>query len=197
MRGLKWSFAISALFLYSCNVKDYNKIDLYSESHRIQAVVEIPAGSSHQIEYCGMTHRFNLLTGTGNPQSARSLPFPFNVGFIPSTMIENTSISGQTIDVLVLSETLQTGNVIEILPIGLINVKKEFGIAQWIVAIPYNKDIRVVSAGNLEELESQYSGIIRIIEDWLCYSDPGQKTTISSWQDEVLAVKFIQTMALN
>jgi len=198
MRVLRWLIAAIPLLLFACNVKDYNKVDLYSEFHRVQAVIEIPAGTSHHIQYCGMTRRFNFLTGKEDANSTRFLPFPFNIGFIPSTMqMENSDGSGQNLDVLILSETLQTGNITEILPIGIINVKKEYSTSRWIVAVPYDKVIRVVSAENLADLNSQYAGIVRIIEEWLCYADPSQKTEILSWQDEVMAMKFIQTMAVN
>lgn len=200
MRVFKWLFitAVCPYILYSCELKDYNHADLYSDTHQIQAVIEIPAGTSHFIEYCGITHRFNVLNNNEEGSSGRSMPYPFNIGFIPSTSLtENSEKAGQTIDVLIVSETLQTGNIIEILPVGMINLKKDFGTRQWIIAVPYNRQLRVISAENMDELNTRYAGVVKLIEEWLCYSETGKCVEILNWQNEVLAVKFIQAVALN
>lgn len=198
MKVNNWLLALAPVILNSCNINDYNAIELYSEAHHIQAVVETPAGASHLREYCDMTRRFNILNFNDQELNGKTLPIPFNIGFLPSTSrTGNPARSKFALDVLILSEMLQTGDIIEILPIGMISIKKELVTHQRIVAIPHNKLLRVIGAENLEELNAHYAGVVKIIENWLSLSIPIEPGDSVSWQDEVMAVKFIQSMVNN
>jgi inorganic pyrophosphatase len=194
----KWLLAILPLGLLSCGVKDYNNLPVHSRNHRINAVVEIPAGTNHIVEYCGATHRFNLKTRADSGHMLSFIPYPFNFGFIPSTLIsESGDSTDQPVEVLVLSETISTGEVVEILPIGLISLIYDDGPELFVVAVPCDETDWIINAENFEELNANYPGVVRIIEEWLCYSNPSRPTQNLSWQDELMAVRVIEKYSIN
>jgi inorganic pyrophosphatase len=194
----KWLLAILPLGLLSCGVKDYNNLPLHSSNHRINAVVEIPAGTNHIVEYCGITHRFNLKTSSDSGHVLRFIPYPFNFGFIPSTYTsDNGNSPGQPMEVLVLSETIPTGEVVEILPIALISLIYDDGPVLYVVSVPFNEPSRIINAENFEDLNANYPGVVRIIEEWLCYSNPSRLTQNMVWQDELMAARVIEKYSIN
>lgn len=65
-----------------------------------------------------------------------SMRYPCNYGYIPDTLCDD----GDPLDVLVLSPNpLINGCVIEVRPIGLLNMEDESGIDYKILSVPINK----------------------------------------------------------
>jgi inorganic pyrophosphatase len=192
-----WVILFLPMVFFSCSLKDYYRIPLYSQDHRMQAVVEIPAGTCQKIDYCDETHRFKILEEI-NENDSGFLAFPFNFGFIPSTQ-DGAALGAvaDPIDVFILSEAIPTGEVLEILPVGLISIREYDQTVNKVIAIPFNKDKRNIDAEHFTDLQDHYPGVIRILEDWVENADPGAHSEILAWQDEILASKFIEALAVN
>ena len=105
----------------SCNSNiDYYNIPLYSENNRLQAVVEIPAGTNKKIEVNTETSAFEIDQKNGKDRVIDFLPYPGNYGFIPSTYSDpNTGGDGDALDVLIISEFLIISFIIPNLPLAL------------------------------------------------------------------------------
>jgi inorganic pyrophosphatase len=198
MRFLNCVFTMILLCLASCGVKDYSSLPLYSQDHMVQAVVEITAGTDFAVNYNLETDRFEVTTDEDSLGTTESIPYPCNIGFIPSTLVrEVNQHDSDAIEVLILSKPLETGDVIEIQPVGIVTVRTHDQPGHLIVAIPCEKEDQTINADNLAELSGNYPEIFTIIGDWIRSSDPEHMTQVISWQDEVMAVKFIETWAVN
>lgn len=91
-------------------------------------IVEIPKGSANKIEYDGKLGVFRLDRALYSP-----MHYPGDYGFIPGTLAED----GDPLDVLVLvNEPSFTGCLIEVRPIGMLNMVDSEESDQKIIAVP-------------------------------------------------------------
>jgi inorganic pyrophosphatase len=198
MRVYNCVFTMILFCLASCGVKDYGSLPLYSQDHMIQAVVEAPAGTDYPVNYNLDTDRFEVELEKDTLGNLETIPNPCNIGFIPSTLVsEGNQHDNEAIEVLILAEPLETGDVIEIQPVGMVTIRINEQPGHLIVAVPCDKEYQTINAGNLAELNSKYPEIFTILGDWIRSSDPEHTAQVVSWQDEMMAVKFIETWAVN
>jgi inorganic pyrophosphatase len=180
------------LFLTACRPKDYSKIPAYSDQSCLQAVIEIPAGTNLKISYCLDSHRFKVEMDENSEKKINFLPYPVNFGFVPSTCFSRDSgENGEVIDILVISEKLNTGTVIDVIPLGILILKDDFITDYKVVGIPADPAKQVVMANSLSELNDKYPALTGIIEEWFLYSDLYENVTILGWEDEHVARQFI------
>ncbi|HKD91866.1 MAG TPA: inorganic diphosphatase [Terriglobales bacterium] len=93
----------------------------------VNAVIEIPMGSSNKYEYDKHLHVFRLDRRLYSP-----VHFPGDYGFIPSTLAED----GDPLDVLVLVESgTFSGCLLEVRPIGLLEVRDQGKPDEKILAV--------------------------------------------------------------
>ena len=97
----------------------------------VNVVIEIPMNSSVKYEFdkeaCMVRVDRFLYT---------SMTYPFNYGFIPGTLEED----GDPVDVLVISrEPVAPGSIIEVVPIGVLDMEDEEGPDSKIIAVPKPK----------------------------------------------------------
>jgi inorganic pyrophosphatase len=168
--------------------KHYGSLSTYSKDGHVQVVVEISAGTNKKLEYDYATNTFPADTQNGNERIIDFLPYPGNYGFIPSTMMDRArGGDGDSIDVLLMSEHLKAGTVIEVIPIALLNLIDRGEIDSKIIAVPVEPNLRIVKATSLSQLRASYPSIQKLIELWfLSYKGPN---TIESrgWEDEKVA----------
>ncbi len=196
MNKLRWICILQLFIFISCSKQDYYSIPLYSNEHRLQAVIEIPSGTSYNIDYCHKSNRFKFTSGLANLNSEKV--HPFNIGFIPSTTIQSgSSDPGSPLKVIILSEPMKTGSIVEVLPLGIVSARHDNKVSNLIIAIPFSSKARIIEAENYSELISMYPGMIKSIEAWLCQGDSLTDRTNFNWQDEVLASKLIDNQAVN
>lgn len=94
----------------------------------VRMIVEIPKGSVNKYEYDGKLGLFRLDRSLYSP-----VHYPGDYGFIPGTLAED----GDPLDVLTLvSESSFTGCLIEVRPIGLLNMVDRQEADQKIIAVP-------------------------------------------------------------
>lgn len=181
---------LSLLFMYSC--KQSGKVNYYTlstESEQgINAVIEIPAGSNHKIEYNSDNNRFENDTLNGQIRVIDFLSYPANYGFIPSTLMdENKGGDGDALDILVIAEHLPTGTVIEVKPIATLLLNDNHELDTKIIAIPLDSSLQIISANDYMAFMTKYYGAANIIQNWfLNYKGLGE-TSLIGWQDEQYA----------
>jgi inorganic pyrophosphatase len=188
----KTTVLVLFLFIVSCTMKDYQSLPTYSDDHFMQAVVEIPAGTNHHIDYDNVSHRFIVSRVGGKERIVRFLPAPGNYGFIPSTHIEKgEGLEGESLDVLILSESMPTGSVVEIVPIGVLSLKTQAGLDHKIIGFPADTSKRIINTDGLYGFEAHFPMAKHIIEEWFLAVHSSDSSRVVGWQDEVEARQVI------
>src|SRR3954465_14450861 len=108
---------------------DYTRLPIGEKApHRINAVIEIPKDSVNKYEYDKKLHVFRLDRSLFSP-----VHYPGDYGFVPSTL----SSDGDPLDVLVLvDEPSFTGCLIEVRPIGLLEMVDQGAKDEKVLAVP-------------------------------------------------------------
>ena len=202
VKGLRFSRAIfiaalSGVVLFGCLPQDYSRLPALSRNHHFQAVIEVPAGSNLKVKYCRLTHRFRA---EGDETAGTTVPYlasPANFGFIPSTEVSVAEDRGKLLGVMVLSERMETGKVLEIIPLGLIVIKDDFQTDYKVLAIPAEEDKRTVDVRTFRELQETYPELTQMLETWLLNSRYYKNAVILGWEDEYVTVSFIEKWMVN
>lgn len=177
---------------------DYYNIPTYSENNKIQAVIEIPAGTNHKYEFNHESGEFDLEIRNGKHRVVDFLPYVVNYGFIPSTYMDpKIGGDGDPLDILVISESFPTGSVIEIKPIGIMMMVDDEEKDYKIIAVPTSSDDAIIDADNLEELKEKYPEIMSIIELWFKSYKHNDAVKIEGWGDENAALAEIKKWQIN
>ncbi len=159
----------------------------------LQGVIEIPAGTNHKFEYNKQSFEFQNDIRDGRPRVIDFLPYPVNYGFIPSTKMDKPrGGDGDPLDVLVVAESLPTGTVIQVLPIGLMLLKD---LGEWdnkVLAIPADPALRIIRATNWQEFQRDYSAARHLLETFFLYYDGLGTLTPMGWDDERAALDEVR-----
>jgi len=154
----------------------------------INAVIEIPAGSSDKREYDPGTRTFPVSLRDGHPRRIGFLPYPANYGFVPGTrMLKEEGGDGDAVDIFVLCGALATGTVLEVEPIGVIELLDAGERDDKVVALPVDPALRTVDADDLSELPAAARDIL---VTWLLNYDPvdGARLLAVKGKTEALAM---------
>ena len=147
--------------------EDLSKIPTFVREGVVQAVIEIPAGTNHKIEYKKGPRKFQYDKVDGKLRVIDFLPYPGNYGFIPSTLMDKKAGGdGDALDILVLSESVTTGDVLKVLPIATLSLKDGGEIDDKVIAVPLLQELQIIKATSLKELESNYPEVKNMIEQW-------------------------------
>ncbi len=181
------------LFAISCKKgKDYYHLSVYSSNNNINAVIEIPAGTNVKFEYNESTKSFEIDKKNGKNRIIQYLPYLGNYGFIPSTYSDlEKGGDGDALDVLVLSESLATGTVEEIIPIAVLKLIDDGEIDYKIIAIPVNKSKQIIKVNSYNEFSKKFPEIKYIIELWFLNYNKDDAAQINGWGDEKEAIKEV------
>jgi inorganic pyrophosphatase len=182
--------------LTACNLahqKNLGDLPAFIKGDTIRCVIEVPAGTNKKIEYSDSENTFRIDTRGGKKRIIRFLPYPTNYGFIPSTRSDvSEGGDGDHLDVVLLSESLDTGTVIDVIPIAVLklldNGEKDFKI----VCVPIEMDKQIITAFSLSELERDYPAIIEILNLWFTNYDNKDALEIAGWGDRQESIQLIQ-----
>jgi inorganic pyrophosphatase len=165
----------------------------FAPSGHLHAVVEIPAGTNRKYEIDKETGQIRPDIRDGRQRMIDFLGYPVNYGFVPSTKMDfERGGDGDPLDVLTLAESLPSGTVIEVVPIGLLLLKDGGEWDNKVLAIPADPALRIIRATNWREFQMEYSAARHIIEQFfLNYDGPGVMTPCG-WADEVAAVEEVK-----
>lgn len=174
--------------LSSCQT-DYTELPTYSANKQLQAVIETPAGNTGRLVYNKEKKEFVPELNAGQEREVDFLPFPGNLGFIPSTEIDK---DGRGLEVLVLSERQEPGTKMEVLPIGLIQLENYGELRHIVVAVPSRPSERRIDAISYSNFSKSYPGAKAILQIWFTNFNKAGNTKFVGWRDEKFAEKEIQ-----
>lgn len=177
----------------SCNKKtDHYKLPSLSSKGNVNAVIEIPAGTNKKFEYNKKTRVFEIDKKNGKDRVIEFLPYLGNYGFIPSTYSDpKTGGDGDAMDVLVLSENVPTGTVMEIKLIGMLKLLDKGEIDYKIIAVPNDTNKRIININSFNELTQDFPKVKTMIELWFLNYNKEDKAIINGWVNEKAALEEI------
>lgn len=131
----------------------------------VNAVVEIPAGTTPKWEVSKNDGRLAWDFEDGKPRVVRYLPYPGNYGMVPQTVLpKEKGGDGDPLDVIILSDTVPRGTVLKVRPVGVLKLLEKGEIDDKIICVLPDSPLGVVN--NLSELEENFPGITKILETW-------------------------------
>ena len=189
---LIFGLAASIFIFSSCEEEvNYKSLPVFT-SQGVLAVVEIPAGTNKKIEYKKSTDRFEVDVKNGVTQGYDFLPYPANYGFVPSTFQKNDEGKEEALGVLIISESLQTGDTISVIPIGALLLKDGKKRITKIIAVPADTSKRTMQVSDYQTFVVKYSMAKNIIETWfLNYKGLG-KMELIGWRNDRFALQEIK-----
>lgn len=190
---------ISTIFLlaFSLNAINYIEIKTFSNNGFLQMVVEIPAGTNKKIEYDKNLNDFFIDKIDGVDRVINFLPYPGNYGFIPSTQMDKErGGDGDALDILLISESINTGTILDVIPIGLLVLQDSNEIDTKIIAVPVNKSLKIINAKNYSDLNKDYLILKDIIKLWFTNYKGDGVVKFIKWGDEIDAKVEINKWAL-
>ena len=178
--------------LVACKT-DYQHLPAFSEQKQLQVVILTPAGSNHPQEYDGQTKTFINAQDAGLAKRFNFLPAPVNLGFIPSTAFRpNATGEAYPLQALVISESVATGTVMEVIPISTVILEIAGETSYVVITIPARPSEQVVETLNFAEFNTKYSSAKTIIQQWLLHHNPNQRTRLVGWKDEKYTENLIR-----
>lgn len=186
--------AFASSFLLSCgSTTDVYNTPTYSNKGILNAVIEIPAGTNIKIEYNPSSKKFEPDQRNGKDRVIDFLPYPANYGFIPSTFSDpDNGGDGDALDIVVICGALKTGIVVEVIPVGMLNLIDSGEIDSKILAVPSNPKIRTINALSLEDIRTSYPKIEEILVTWFLNYDMRDDTQINGVSDAQTAIEEIK-----
>ena len=185
---------IFVFLLFACEnqSKDVNTL-LSKTDEGINAVIEIPAGTNHKIEYNPKSKNFEMNQENGQERMIDFLPYPANYGFVPSTkMDKKRGGDGKALDVLVIAESIKTGTILKVKPIATLLLEDDGLLDAKIVAVPIDSTLSIIKANDFQTFMIDYFAVKQIIQDWfLNYKGLG-KMKMLGWRDENFALQQIE-----
>ena len=178
---------------FSCeeSVTPSNKSTTVHSDKSFFAIIEIPTGTTKKL---GLDVEKNAIVQEklkGKPKKLDFLPYPGNYGYIVNTHCdEDQGGDGEPLDVLILGETEKTGKKMEVLPIGVLQMKDKGADDSKIIAVPWERDLRIIKATDFATFITEYNAVQHILQEWfLNYKGLGNMELIG-WKDE----KFARTL---
>ena len=194
IQKLKILILCSLFIAYACNTKpDYENLPLKDKDGNYQAVVEIPSGTNLKLEFDHSLQEFIPDQRNGNNRIIEFLPYPGNYGFIPSTYSDpDKGGDGDALDVLILGQSVNTGDIIPIKPIAVLKLIDEGEQDDKIIAVPALKKDQIFKAESYKVFLNNYPEAKDIIELWFLSYDKDNSLEIKGWEDEAEAIKQIE-----
>lgn len=188
------SICVIFLLMSSCSSQqDFLNLPTFTSEKTINVIVEIPAGTNKKIEYNKLQKKFAIDKIDGVDRIKSYLPYPTNYGFVPSTYSDPAiGGDGDPIDVMLISESLPTGTVIEAIPIAMLRLVDEGETDDKIICIPADKNLRIVDALSLTEINEKYPKALEIIKLWLTFNDTSENVVVNGYVNSTAAITEIK-----
>lgn len=189
---------IASLLFIGCEPSGPSPQELYSSSTfsergYVQAVVEIPAGTNHKMEYFPEEEAFRVDQKNGRERVINFLPYPGNYGYIPSTLMDEAEGGdGDALDVLIIAESAPTGTLMEVIPLGALMLIDEGEEDTKIIAVPADSSLQVIQATDFAEFSVTYSAARKLVEDWFLNYEGMGVVQSRGWRDEAFAMQEIK-----
>lgn len=146
------------------------ELDAFAPSGHARAVIEITAGTVEKRQYDPATNTFPIDKRDGLPRRIAFLPYPANYGFIPGTrMRKDEGGDGDALDVFVLCNARPSGTVMEVEPIGIIELLDAGERDDKVIALPVDRSLLTMDVDDLHQLPAAAR---EILVTWLLNYDP-------------------------
>lgn len=158
----------------------------------INAVIEIPAGSNHKIEYQKQSRKFANDQLDGEDRVVQFLPYPGNYGFIPSTYMDPAiGGDGDALDILVLAESQPTGSVMEVKVVATLLLRDNGEIDTKIIAIPADPTLQTIKVEDFQDFLINQDAVRGILQEWFLNYKGANQMELIRWEDEQYAMQEI------
>ena len=150
-------------------IKVYSEDFLYKKNYKnldgtYNAIIEIPAGDSIKYEISKDGKNINEKIENSKVRIIDYLPYPFNYGFIPSTILPQNNGS-DLLDIIVIGPRVDRGTILKVKPIGTLVLLDKNKIDLKVIAVSLN-ETSLSNINNINELEKNFIGILDIIKLW-------------------------------
>lgn len=151
----------------------------------IYVVIEIPMGSNVKYELDKETGFIFV-----DRVLFTSMVFPFNYGFIPSTLEED----GDPVDVVLLSnDPFVPGSVVRARPVALLEMEDENGYDSKVVAVPHEKvDNRFEGIKDLSDLSEAVRERVKHFFEHYKELEKGKWVRVRGWEGRDKALEVIR-----
>lgn len=190
MKYFLWLGAV--LLLWGCESR-LEDLPTFTTAKQVQAVIETPAGAGFQNKFNPETGQFEKVQEAGQDKVIRFLPWPVNVGFIPSTRAPKAT-AGKTepLRVLIVAGSREPGTVTEIMPLGVLILEVAGEISYQVVATPAKPSERLITATSFEAFSTENGAAKKILETWFLKAEPARQVKLMGWKDERFADDLIR-----
>lgn len=170
--------------------KNLYTLPTFSEKGYLQAVIEIPAGTNVKYEYLPNQGVFTASVGQEKARIVEFLPYPTNYGFIPSTLMrKEQGGDGDPLDVIVLSERMEQGELVEVVPLAMLKLIDQGERDDKILAIPLQESMQIVRAERMQDVPQ---AVLQILEIWFLNYKGKKNLQSLGWGDEQEAEKSVR-----
>lgn len=151
-------------------MEDLEALTTFVRPGVVRAVIEIPAGTTDKRQYDPATGTFPIDHRDGLPRRIAFLPYPANYGFIPGTRMDRSQGGdGDALDVFVLCTSRPSGTIMEIEPIGIIELLDAGERDDKVIALPADRSLLTLDVDDITELPK---AAMEILVTWLLNYDP-------------------------
>mgnify|MGYP000933747159 FL=1 len=168
---------------------DLEQLPAFVRTDVVRAVIEIPAGTVEKRQYDPARSTFPVDERNGRPRRIAFLPYPANYGFVPGTRMDKAQGGdGDALDVFVLCTSVPSGTVLEVEPIGVIELLDAGERDDKVIALPVDPALRTLEARDLHDLPAAAR---EILVTWLLNYDPEDRTQLVGIRDKAEALRMI------
>ena len=169
---------------------DISKIKVGSIPDKINAIIEIPYGSSVKYELDKESGAVFV-----DRVMASAVFYPANYGFIANTLADD----GDPVDILVLNEyPIQAGAVIPCRLIGVLVMEDESGMDEKLLAVPTSKvDARFESIKSLDDVPKATLAKIKNFFETYKILEKDKWVKVQDFKDTATAVKILEKAMKN
>lgn len=183
------------IFLSCSNSGNQEQIQSSSENI-FTAMIEIPAGTNHKIEFDKDLGEFKVDRKNGKERVIKFLPYPGNYGYVPDTEMDvDEGGDGDAVDVLIICESLPTGTLIEFVPIAMLKLIDEGELDYKILGVPLNSEMNVLKVTSYAEISEQCPECLNLVEQWFLNYDDDIMVS-QGWATDNEAIKEIRKWTL-
>ncbi|MFN7986311.1 MAG: inorganic diphosphatase [Thermoanaerobaculia bacterium] len=131
----------------------------------INAVVEIPAGTTAKYDTNVNTGMIELEQKNGKPRFVQYLGYPCNYGHVPrSILLKSKGGDGDALDVCVLGPVMSTGAVVKARAIGVLTLLDNGEVDDKLIAVAQTGPFATVSS--ISDLDKRFPGVTAILQTW-------------------------------
>ena len=141
--------------------------ETFNEDGTINAIVEIPAGTSEKWEVSKDGLEISKEIYNSDTRVIDYLSYPFNYGFIPQTYLSpKLGGDGDPLDIIIIGSNIKRGSAIKAKPIGTLVLLDKNEIDSKVIALMIN-DTNISKMNSIDDLEKNYIGLMDIIKTWI------------------------------